>query len=39
LVVELGRARASPAIVGGRLVRRAWTHYRWQTRPRRHHQG
>jgi hypothetical protein len=30
---------ASAAIVCGRLVRRAWTHYRWQTRPRRHHQG
>jgi hypothetical protein len=29
----------TPAIVCGRLVRRAWTHYRWQTRPRRHHQG
>src|SRR5215218_4333848 len=28
-------ALASAAIVCGRLVRRAWTHYRWEGRPRR----
>jgi hypothetical protein len=26
---------ASAAIVCGRLVRRAWTHYRWNGRPHR----
>jgi hypothetical protein len=26
---------ATPAIVLGRLVRRAWTQYRWDNRPRR----
>jgi hypothetical protein len=35
LVVEFWLALASAAIVCGRLVRRAWTHYRWQDRPRR----
>jgi transposase len=33
LVVEFWLALASAAIVGGRLVRRAWTCYRWQGRP------
>jgi len=35
LVVEFWLALASAAIVCGRLVRRAWTHYRWDDRPRR----
>jgi hypothetical protein len=35
LVVEFWLALASAAIVCGRLVRRAWTYYRWQDRPRR----
>ena len=35
LVVEFWLALASAVIVCGRLVRRAWTHYRWQDRPRR----
>ena len=35
LVVEFWLALASAAIVCGRLVRRAWTHYRWDSRPRR----
>jgi len=35
LVVEFWLALASAAIVCGRLVRRAWTHYRWEGRPRR----
>jgi transposase len=35
LVVEFWLALASSAIVLGRLLRRAWTHYRWQGRPRR----
>ena len=35
LVVEFWLALASTAIVLGRLLRRAWTHYRWQGRPRR----
>ena len=35
LVVEFWLALASAAIVLGRLLRRAWTHYRWQGRPRR----
>jgi hypothetical protein len=35
LVVEFWLALASAVIVGGRLVRRAWTSYRWQGRPRR----
>jgi hypothetical protein len=26
---------ANAAIICGRLVRRAWTHYRWDSRPRR----
>jgi hypothetical protein len=33
LVVAFWLALASAAIVCGRLVRRAWTHYRWQDRP------
>ena len=35
LVVEFWLALVSAVIVCGRLVRRAWTHYRWQDRPRR----
>ena len=35
LVVEFWLALASAAIICGRLVRRAWTHYRWDNRPRR----
>jgi hypothetical protein len=35
LVVEFWLALANAAIICGRLVRRAWTCYRWQTRPRR----
>jgi transposase len=35
LVVAFWLALANAAIVCGRLVRRAWTHYRWQGRPRR----
>jgi transposase len=35
LVVEFWLALASAAIVCGRLVRRAWTHYRWNGRPHR----
>jgi hypothetical protein len=35
LVVGFWLALAGAAIVCGRLVRRAWTHYRWQGRPRR----
>jgi hypothetical protein len=35
LVVAFWLALANAAIVCGRLVRRAWTCYRWQTRPRR----
>jgi hypothetical protein len=35
LVVAFWLALASAAIVCGRLVRRAWTHYRWEGRPRR----
>jgi transposase len=35
LVVEFWLALASAVIVCGRLVRRAWTHFRWQGRPRR----
>jgi transposase len=35
LVVEFWLALASAAIVCGRLVPRAWTHYRWQGRARR----
>jgi transposase len=35
LVVEFWLALASAVIVCGRLIRRAWTHYRWQGRPRR----
>jgi transposase len=35
-VVEFWLALANAAIVCGRLVRRAWTCYRWQGRPRRH---
>ena len=34
LVVEFWLALAA-AIVCGRLIRRAWTHYRWDGRPRR----
>jgi hypothetical protein len=36
LVVEFWLALALAAIVCGRLVRRAWTHYRWDGPPRRH---
>ena len=36
-VVEFWLALASAAIVCGRLVRRAWTCYRWDSRPRRRH--
>jgi hypothetical protein len=35
LVVEFWLALASAVLVCGRLVGRAWTHYRWQSRPRR----
>jgi hypothetical protein len=35
LVVQFWLALASAAIVCGRLVRRAWTQYRWDGRPRR----
>ena len=35
LVVEFWLALANAAIICGRLVRRAWTHYRWDSRPRR----
>jgi transposase len=35
LVVEFWLALANAAIVVGRLLRRAWTHYRWEDRPRR----
>jgi hypothetical protein len=35
LVVEFWLALAIAAIVCGRLVRRAWTCYRWDGRPRR----
>jgi hypothetical protein len=35
LVVALWLMLASAVIVCGRLVRRAWTHYRWDGRPRR----
>jgi hypothetical protein len=34
-VVAFWLALASAIIVCGRLVRRAWTHYRWDGRPRR----
>ena len=33
LVVEFWLALANAAVVCGRLVRRAWTHYRWDGRP------
>jgi len=36
-VVEFWLALAGAAIVLGRLVRRAWTCYRWDGRPRRRH--
>jgi len=35
LVVEFWLALVSAVIVCGRLIRRAWTHYRWPGRPRR----
>ena len=35
LVVAFWLALVNAAIVCGRLLRRAWTCYRWQTRPRR----
>ena len=35
LVVEFWLALANAVIVCGRLVRRAWAHYRWEGRPRR----
>jgi hypothetical protein len=34
-VVEFWLALASAIIAGSRLLRRAWTCYRWQDRPRR----
>jgi transposase len=34
-VVEFWLALANATIVCGRLIRRAWTHYRWDARPRR----
>jgi hypothetical protein len=34
-VVEFWLALVSAVIVCGRLIRRAWTHYRWEGRPRR----
>jgi hypothetical protein len=34
-VVAFWLALASAAIVCGRLIRRAWIHYRWDGRPRR----
>jgi hypothetical protein len=36
-LVAFWLALASAVIVCGRLVRRAWTHYRWDGRPRRCH--
>jgi hypothetical protein len=33
-VVEFWLALASAVLVCGRLLRRAWTHFRWQGRPR-----
>jgi transposase len=35
IVVEFWLALVNAAIVLGRLARRAWTHYRWEGRPRR----
>jgi transposase len=35
LVIQFWLALASAVIVCGRLVRRAWTHYRWEGRPHR----
>jgi hypothetical protein len=35
VVVEFWLALVNAAIVCGRLIRRAWTCYRWQDRPRR----
>ena len=35
LVVAFWLALASAVLVGGRLIRRAWTCYRWDGRPRR----
>jgi transposase len=35
LVVQFWLALANAVIVCGRLVRRAWTHYRWDSRPHR----
>jgi hypothetical protein len=35
IVVQFWLALAAAAIVCGRLVRRAWTSYRWDGRPRR----
>ena len=34
-VVEFWLALANATIVCGRLIRRAWIHYRWDARPRR----
>ncbi len=34
-VVVFWLALAGTVIVCGRLIRRAWTHYRWEGRPRR----
>ena len=36
LVVAFWLALAGAVIICGRLVRRAWTCYRWDSRPRRH---
>jgi len=33
VVVEFWLALANATIVCGRLIRRAWTHYRWNARP------
>jgi hypothetical protein len=35
VVVEFWLRLALALIVVGRLIRRAWTHYRWEGRPRR----
>ena len=35
VVVEFWLLLALALIVVGRLIRRAWTHYRWEARPRR----
>jgi hypothetical protein len=35
VVVAFWLALASAVIVLGRLIRRTWTHYRWESRPQR----